>query len=79
MVIYWMRRWGRSSDTGGTAPEVADTAQKRNHLELKKILGPNRDNQEKLACIERNLSANLASKDPPEPPEGGGGGAPLDC
>ena len=38
MVIYWMRRWGRSSDTGGTAPEVADTAQKRNHLEIKKSL-----------------------------------------
>ena len=35
MVIYWMRRWGRSSDTGGTAPEVAGTAQKRSHFEIK--------------------------------------------
>jgi len=26
MVIYWMRRWGRSSDTDGTAPGVAGTA-----------------------------------------------------
>ena len=41
MVIYWMRRWGRSSDTGGTAPEVADTAKRRNHFRMlggKKIL-----------------------------------------
>ena len=43
MVIYWMRRWGRSSDTGGTAPEVADTAKRRNHFRMlggKKILSP---------------------------------------
>ena len=33
-----------------------------------------------LTCIDRNLSANLASKEPLEPPAaGGGGGAPLDC
>ena len=39
MVIYWMRRWGRSSDTGGTAPEVADTAKRRNHF---RMLGGNK-------------------------------------
>ena len=28
MVIYWMRRWGRSSGTGGTAQGEAGTVKK---------------------------------------------------
>ena len=34
MVIYWMRRWGRSSDTDGTAPGVAGTAKRRTHFRM---------------------------------------------